>query len=139
MKLSSNAIFLPIPPDVPLPFVATQDIAGVAVRWLLNSEWIDQRSPAVYGPQSITLREATEILSEVLAIPIRYVEISGEQMKHTLRRYGAGEGFAAAYVRMCEAFGQGSYNQEPRTEQATTATHLREWAMQNLLPAVGTC
>ena len=131
---ATGTIMLPIPADVALPLVAARDIAGVATRWLVDTGWRDQQSPAVYGPSNMTMSEMAQTISESLQKPVQYVEVSGEAMKTTLLGYGAGVGFADAYVRMCEAFAGGSYDREPRTAEATTPTTLREWAETSLLP-----
>lgn len=122
-------------PDAPIPWVAAQDIAAVAVRCLCDRDWRDQAAIPVYGAADISMNEAAAVLSDVLQTPVRYTQSTETQTAEILRRFHSGEGFIKASAQFAHAVSTGEYQRDKRTPEGTTPTTLREWATQNLLPA----
>jgi uncharacterized protein YbjT (DUF2867 family) len=121
-------------PELPVPFVATQDIAAVAAEKLLQRDWNGQSFLAVHGAADITLAEAADILTEAAGKNIRYVQVPGEGIKQSLLGMGASHDAAENLVTMFQAFETGSYAAEPRTPETTTPTTLAEWTRTVLKP-----
>ena len=123
-------------PDLPLPMVATRDIAEVAARKLRELSWQGHSRLAVHGPADVTPEQAAQILSEVTGKTIRYVQVPPEQVQQSLLQMGASPDVAANYIQMMQAFEQGIYADEPRTPETTTPTTLAQWASEALKPAL---
>ncbi len=49
--------FLPSPPDVKIPFVATRDIAAIAAKLLLDKSWTGQGGLAVLGSEDLSYND----------------------------------------------------------------------------------
>jgi hypothetical protein len=77
-----------------------------------------------------------EIMSDVLGRPVRFQQISGEDYKATLMRFGSSDGCAQGLVDMMARIDEGLYNAEPRTPEATTPTTFRQWCEEVLEPAM---
>lgn len=71
-------ISYPIPADKPLPMVATEDIAYVAVQSLQRGGR-GQEAYDLLGPRDYTMAEATQIIGDIIGKSLRYVEASAEQ------------------------------------------------------------
>ena len=121
-------------PDLKTPFVATQDIAAVAARKLLNPDWQGQTFLAVHGAADLTPTEAAEILTEATGKTLRYVQVPPEATRQAMLGFGASESIADSYIEMLTAFDAGIYAAEPRTPETTTPTTLGEWGRANLKP-----
>jgi uncharacterized protein YbjT (DUF2867 family) len=121
-------------PQLPVPFVATQDIAAVAAQRLLRRNWQGQSAVAVHGAADVTFAEAANILTEVMGKNIRYIQVPAEAMRQSLLEMGTSQDAANNLVRMFEAFESGSYTAEPRTLETTTPTTLAEWSRTMLKP-----
>ena len=121
-------------PDLPVPFVATQDIAAVAARKLLHRDWQGQSYLAVQGAADLTLQEAASILTETTGKSIRYVQVPAAAVLQSFEAMGASADIAQNMVAMFEAFGAGAYTAEARTPETTTPTTLAEWSRTNLKP-----
>ncbi|MBC8142498.1 MAG: NAD(P)H-binding protein [Armatimonadetes bacterium] len=131
---TQNPIFELYAPDAPIPWVAAQDIAAVAVRSLCDRDWRDQSAIPVYGAADMSMNEAAVILSEVLQTPVRYAQSTDAQTAQVLRQFHSGEGFIEASAQFARAVSAGEYGRDKRVPEGTTPTTLREWAMQYLLP-----
>ena len=121
-------------PELPMPFVATQDIAAVAARKLLHHDWHGQSFLAVQGAADLTPTAVSEILTEATGKPIRYVQVPAEAVRQGLLGMGASESMTTGYIEMVTAFDAGIYAAEPRTPETTTPTTLAEWSRTNLKP-----
>ena len=121
-------------PDLPLPMVATADIAAVAARKLLDPNWSGKQILAVHGAADITPEEAARILTETAGKPIHYVQIPPEPFAQSFSAMGASPDITDNFVKMMQAFDRGIYAAEPRTPETTTSTTLAEWSARELLP-----
>jgi uncharacterized protein YbjT (DUF2867 family) len=120
--------------SLPLPMVATRDIADVAALNLLDRSWQDDFTLAVHGPADVTSAEAAQILSDILGKPIRYIQIAPEAFRQVFVSMGASPDAADNFTQMFQAFDAGAYAAEPRTPETTTPTTLAEWATEVLKP-----
>jgi uncharacterized protein YbjT (DUF2867 family) len=128
--------FLPSRPDVKTPVVAVRDIAAVATRFLLDRSWTGQGGVPVLGPEDLSYNDMAEIMSEVLARPVRFQELTAADFKSNMLRVGATEAFAQDLVDMRQAISNGLYSAVPRTWEGTTPTTFRSWCEEVLKPAV---
>jgi uncharacterized protein YbjT (DUF2867 family) len=131
---NSGAIYQPLPGDIPYPIIATQDIGDVAARLLLKRNWSGQQIRGLHGPADLTFADATNILSESIGKPVKYIQITPDQAYQTFIGAGAGPGFAKALVEMYQALSKPDISAESRTLETTTTTTLREWSEAVLRP-----
>jgi len=135
--LKSRGVFVaPIAGDRNFPSCATRDIAAVATGLLLDDSWNGTGSVPVLGPEDLSYDDVAAIMSEVLARPIRFQRIPGEDLRAGLLGRGMSEPMAEATLEMWQAKDAGLDNGEPRTPPATTPTTFRQWCEDVLRPAV---
>lgn len=136
-SIASDGVFrLPIDGDRKVPSCAVNDIAGAAVRLLLDPSWSGQSSVAVLGPEDISANDMARVMSEVLGKPIRYEQISIDRYKAILLQNGMSEAMALGVTEMWMAKNEGLDNAEPRTPENTTPTTFRQWCESELKPEV---
>ena len=84
--LQQNYVTLPVP-NIPEPFVDTDDIADVAVAALMGSAHVGQLYELT-GPDLLTFEEAVKIISEALGREVVYEKVSFEDYSSELAAYG---------------------------------------------------
>lgn len=130
-----GAVFFNGPGDVPLPMVCVADVAHKAVDSIVDRSWQGQGHVAVHGPAHVSFDEMAGVLTNVLATPIRYIQVPDQVLIDNMTRVGLPEGFASAFARLLTKDALHAYDIEPRTLETTTPTTLHDWAGQTLLPA----
>lgn len=128
--------FAPLSADRQFPTCATRDIAAAAAKLLRDHSWSGQGSVAVLGPEDLSFNGMAQIMSEVLAKPVRFQPISLGAFKARLADQGMSTAFIQGYIDMMAAKNAGLDNAEPRTPQSTTPTSFRQWCEEVLKPAV---
>jgi uncharacterized protein YbjT (DUF2867 family) len=126
----------PIAGDRKNPTCATRDVAATAARWLLDDSWTGVGHVPVLGPEDLSFDDMAQIMSEVLAKPVRFHQIPREAFKARLMEYASSEAMAQAPLAMLVAKSNGLDNAEPRTPEATTPTSFRQWCEEDLKPTV---
>ena len=133
---SQGAFRAPTPGDLELPHVAKADVAAVAARLLLSTDWDGVGEVALHGPEDLSFDAMARIASEVLGRPVRFREIPMERFGQMLRGQGASEGMTRDYELMLTAKNEGMdamIRPAPRTDTPTT---FRAWCEAELRPAV---
>ncbi|WP_340117245.1 NmrA family NAD(P)-binding protein [Pelagibius sp. 7325] len=128
--------YSPISGDLKLPSVATQDIAAVATRWLLDNKWTGHGEVPVLGPEDISFNDMAEIISDVLGARVSYQQISLEAYKARLLRFGMSDAMAQGMTDMAWAKDRGLDLGASRTAETGTPTSFRNWCEEKLVPAV---
>ncbi len=130
-------VFSPANGDVPVPLVATADIADRASALLRDRSWQGHQKLGVHGPHDITFREAARIVGQALERPAEFVQVSPEQALAGMLQAGMPEYVAGLYVEMYGAMNEGRMKpSEPRDAASTTPTELAEFARTVLRPAL---
>lgn len=122
--------------DRKLPLVAPGDIAAAAVDLLLDDSWTEQGDVPVLGPEDLSGNDMADIMSQVLARPIRYQQIPGEAFKAELLRNGMSDAMAQGLLDMRQAKDQGLDDAESGAARANSPTSFRQWCEETLKPAV---
>ena len=133
---TQGAFFLPISGDLKQPSACARDIAATAARLLLDRSWSGVGSIPVLGPEDLSYNDMAHIMSEVLAKPVRFQQISAEAFQSRLRQAGMSDAMAQANVDMWVAYNQGLDTLERRTPESTTPTSFRQWCEDVLKPRV---
>lgn len=110
--------------DLPIPMVATHDVAEAAVRHLVHDDWRGTVVRELLGPRDLTHTELASIACKALGWPrLRYVRLPYEAMAEALVAVGASASFAHLYVETAHAIN--ARRLEPmrgRTPENTTPT-----------------
>lgn len=132
---TANRVFLPIGGDRRLAMIATQDIANIAVKLLLDRSGSGQSVLGLHGAADLSFNEAAAILGQVLGQPIAHVQTTLDQFHATLLQMEATENVASEYVEMWSGLAHPDYAPaEPRTPKTTTPTTFAEFVKQKMLP-----
>jgi uncharacterized protein YbjT (DUF2867 family) len=104
-------ISFPFPADIPIPMVATEDIAYAAVQSLISGGK-EQEAYDIMGPKDYTMAEATQIISSIIDKPLRYVEASPDETREMMMKNGASKAAAENSITMFEKFKTMQFNQD---------------------------
>ena len=126
----------PIDPDKKLPHTATRDTAAAAAGLLLDRSWSGQEDVPVLGPEELSYGELAAIISEVIGREVRYEHQSYEAYKEAAMARGLTDAFAQGFVDMLRAKEEGMDNMASRATAIIGPTSFRQWAEQELKPAV---
>ena len=132
---STGAFFLPVPPDVKLPMVATRDIVEVAARVLLDDSWSGRRAVTVYGPELLSHAEVAATLSDVLGRPVGFTQVTPDQARQAMLGMGFTADLVAEFLEMYDAFSTGRIVQGlPAKPDFRGTTTFREFAATVIKP-----
>jgi uncharacterized protein YbjT (DUF2867 family) len=122
--------------DVPVPMVATRDIAAVAADYLTKLEFKGRTVRYVLGPKDYTMTEATRILGAAIGKPdLKYVEFPEADFRKGLAGAGFSSNLADLFVEMSRGLSTGLIRGEARSKANTTPTTLEEFAKTTFAPA----
>ena len=134
--IRQGRMFGPVDPDRKVPHTATRDMGAAAARLMRDRSWTGQEDLPLLGPEDLSYNDLAVILSEVLGREVRYQQVSFEGSKAQMLEHGVSEAFAQGYVDMMRAKNEGMDNATPRTAANTGPTTFRQWAEEELKPAV---
>jgi uncharacterized protein YbjT (DUF2867 family) len=135
--MASGAIYSAAPSDVPMPMVATRDIAVRAASFLLCDSWRGHRFVGVHGPKDLTQQQVVAELSRALGREIKYQQVPVDAARQAMLGFGMPEFAANATSEMLQGFIDGRMSAaEPRTPETTTPTTLREFIETVIKPAL---
>jgi uncharacterized protein YbjT (DUF2867 family) len=120
----------PVRPDIPIPMVATRDIADAASRLLLEGTFTGYGVRYLLGPGDLTMTEAARILGGAIGKPeLRYVQLPEEEARNALAGAGISGSAIDAMLEMDRALNAGRIRpSRERNAESTTPTTLDEFA-----------
>ncbi len=135
---SAGAVFFPAPPTTTTAMIATRDIAEAAAPLLRDRTWSGRRVLGLHGPRDYTYDEAARVLSDVLGREVRVQQVPVEGVIGQFKGFGASDDWARGMAELYSRIGHPDYyaGTEPRTDETTTPTTLRDWAERALRPAL---
>jgi uncharacterized protein YbjT (DUF2867 family) len=117
-----------IPPDLPLPMIATADIGRVAAEFLRGDRAFTPGPVEVAGPAYRTLAEATRLIGAALGIEdARYVPRSPEFVRAALIDAGFSDHMADGIVAMTLDVAEGRIRMLGTGHAITTGTTLEQF------------
>ena len=134
--IGKGQMFGPLDPDKKVPHTATRDMGAAAAELLRDRSWTGQAEVPLLGPQDLSFNEIAAIISDVLGRGVRYQQVPFDGFKAQLMQRGMTDAFAQGYVDMMRAKNEGMDNAIPRTAANTGPTTFRQWAEDELKPAV---
>jgi uncharacterized protein YbjT (DUF2867 family) len=125
-----------VDPDVPVPMIATKDVAAAAVDALVSDEWHGVEIRELLGARDYTYSEATRILGAAIGRPdLQYVRLPDEDMIGALLEAGFSPDTAALHVEMGRALSNGIIvRRGGRTSANTTPTRFED-VVSEFLPS----
>ena len=115
--------------DMPIPMIATRDIAKTAADRLVVQDFKGKTVHYLLGQRDLTLREAARIVSRILAVEIPYVEFDVISARRGLIQMGLSPDAAEQFLEMADAFNQGLITGKGlRNPSNTTPTSFEEFA-----------
>jgi uncharacterized protein YbjT (DUF2867 family) len=120
----------PLRTDVPIPMVATKDIADAAARLLLDGTFTGHTVRYLLGPRDLTMSEATRILGEAIGNPgLKYVQFSEDDARKAMAGMGMSGSAVEVMLEMQRGFNVGRIRPtQERNPANTTPTTLEEFA-----------
>jgi uncharacterized protein YbjT (DUF2867 family) len=120
----------PIRGDVPLPMIATEDIADATARLFVEGVIRGHEVRYLLGPRDLTMSEATRIIGEAIGKPgLKYVQFSEEDARKTLAGAGMSASALDAMLEMQRGFNAGIVRPtRERSMESTTPTTLESFA-----------
>ena len=120
--------------DVPIPMVATQDVAREAADRLRLLDFTGYEVKPLLGPEDVTMAGATKAIGKHLGMPdLDYVEFPPDGVRAALVSAGMSEQVAGLLVAMQLAVNDGDYFEGvQRTDESTTPTRLEDFLTKAL-------
>ena len=120
----------PIRADVPLPMIATEDIADVTARMFVDGKFHGHAVRYLLGPRDLTMSEATRILGEAIWKPgLQYVQFPEEDARKAMAGAGMSANVADAMLEMQRGFNAGIIRPtRERSVESTTSTTLESFS-----------
>lgn len=118
-----------VAPDLPVPMIATDDIAAVAAQALLARDWTGIAVRELLGQRDISHREVARLIGEAIGQPaLPYVQLPEADMGEALVGAGLSPSFVALYLEMTRAFNEERIGpREGRTPANTTPTRFEDF------------
>lgn len=123
--------------DLPVPMIATRDVAKRAVECFQDWTFTGYSEQHLLGPRDYTFREASSVLGAAIGMAdLPYVEFPPEDAKAGLIGAGFSASAAAAFLDMASAMNDGRISAGvPRDATNTTDTTLDAFARDTFAPA----
>ncbi len=118
--------------DVPVPMIASQDIADAALAALLDRDWHGVQVRELLGQRDISYGEATRILGEHLGRPdLPYVQLPYGEMAGMLQEAGFSADLAGLYAELAQGINERRVKSlEGRRPENTTATSFEAFVAE---------
>lgn len=116
--------------DQRFPVIATQDVATIASRYLLDLGFTGVSVRELLGPKDLSMNEMTDILGEALGMEdLQYLQFPYEEAQQGMTDAGLSTDFARSIVELNRGINEGNLFEDiQRSEENTTKTSFEEFA-----------
>jgi uncharacterized protein YbjT (DUF2867 family) len=116
--------------DLPVPMIATRDIAAYALKRLLALDFAGRKVQFLLGAADYTFAQVAPVLGRAIGKPdLAYREVSYDQAKQALMGMGFGESAADRMNEFVKAMNEGRVlSAHVRDAESTTPTTLEDFA-----------
>lgn len=126
-EIQQNGIFsYPMPGDIRIPHVATEDIARVATGLLLEPAWTGREAVSLLGPADLSYHEIAAELTRQLGKTIRYRQLPADAYRDRSIQFGLSPSSAQDLVDVYDYLAN-HYHEEPHVDRSLTPTTFAEW------------
>ena len=124
-------------PELPLPMIATKDIAAYAAGLLDGAPLAGQSVHNLLGPRNYSQQEATAAIGQAIGRPeLPYVPFSYDDAQKGMVGAGLSESMAGLYIEMTRSLNEEKLMvHETRTAASTTPTTLEDFTQTVFAPA----
>jgi uncharacterized protein YbjT (DUF2867 family) len=129
----------PLRADLPLPMIATRDIARVAAGSLLKLDFIGKETRELLGPKHLAYSDVAKIIGGAIGKPdLSYQQMPAIILKPAMMRLGMSSSVVNNILEMCDALNSERMKSlEARSPRNTTPTTLEQFAVEVFAPAYG--
>lgn len=115
----NNAFYVPLE-DAKVSLVDVRDIAGVAVKSLIDEDKHKNKTYLITGPEALSYHQVAEILSNTTGRKINYVNISDEEARAAMKEIGMSDWLINTVSELSEYFRKGKASEiSPAVEDVT--------------------
>jgi uncharacterized protein YbjT (DUF2867 family) len=127
----------PVNADLPLPMIATYDIATAAADALTKLDFTGHQTRELLGQRDLTYSQAAKIVGAAIGIPnLAYVQLPTDQIIQAMTQMGISKNMATLICEMSDALNSGHMRAlEPRSAANTTPTQFEEFVHRVFVPA----
>jgi uncharacterized protein YbjT (DUF2867 family) len=125
----------PMPADAAVPMVAASDIGTYAGIRLARLDFSGKSAVHVIGPQPVSQTEVAETLSKVIGKPVRYAQVSLDDVEKNLRQGGLSPSVVSVFMEMNRGAGQGLVAPEEGLPVEHATTTFETFAQRVIAPA----
>lgn len=115
----NNAFYIPLE-DAKVSLVDVRDIAGVAVKSLIDEDKHKNKTYLITGPEALSYHQVAEILSNTTGRKINYVNISDGEARAAMKEIGMSDWLINTVSELSEYFRKGKASEiSPAVEDVT--------------------
>jgi hypothetical protein len=116
--------------DLPMPLIATQDIAAEAVRLLLDLKFTGKSVRELLGQRDVAMADVTRVLGQAIGKPdLKYVQFPYDEAEKAMLGMGLSPSVTLAYIEMTRGFNDGIVKPaKKRSAKNTTPTSIEQFA-----------
>lgn len=120
----------PLKPELPIPMIATRDIAAVATQLLLNLNFSGKSTRELLGPRNVTMQEVTRVLGKALGRDgLKYLQVPYADAEKAAVDAGLSRDMARLLMEMYRSMNDGALRPtEARSSENTTPTSIEDFA-----------
>jgi uncharacterized protein YbjT (DUF2867 family) len=125
----------PMPAEMGTQMIAAADIGGYAGQRLAKLDFSGTSVMHLLGPKAVTGNEVVKTLSQLIGKPLRYVQLSLDEIEKGMLQAGLPPGVVSVFMEMYRGAGQGLVAPEAGGPVQTAATTFETFAKNVFLPA----
>lgn len=121
----------PVSPTIPIPMIATQDIANYAAKRLNSLDFNGKSHQYLLGNRDVTYQEAAKVYGSVVGKPkMPYVTVpTADMRKSMINEWGMSESATDKMLEFMDCLNEGKILEDVnRDAEATTPTRVEEFA-----------
>jgi uncharacterized protein YbjT (DUF2867 family) len=114
--------------DLPIPMVASLDVARVAAECLLARNFTEKNARSILGPRDVSMAEVCLFLSRILEQKITYQQLSEKECENAFIQMRFSSEAAKQIVELYGAYNTGLINTlDARDENTTVGTRIEDF------------
>jgi len=125
----------PMPAEAAVPMIAASDIGTYAGIRLARLDFSGKSAVHLLGPRDLSQTEVVETLSKAIGKPVRYAQVSLDEVEKGMRQGGLSPSVVSVFMEMNRAAGQGLVAPEQGVPVEHASTTFETFAQKVFAPA----
>ena len=125
----------PMPAEAAAPMIAASDIGTYAGIRLAHLDFSGKSAVHLLGPRGLSQTEVVETLSKAIGKPVRYAQVSLDEVEKGMRQGGLSPSVVSVFMEMNRAAGQGLVAPEQGVPVEHASTTFESFAQNVFAPA----